>query len=143
MTGKRLEFFLKAIGYPDRAPAGSGAFMLRVDGMEVLAEEADERIVLSYGLTDEESMFHALATYASGRMLVEDAALAYGLRQGGAVDRPLVFLWQESAAGVDEKGLLRFFETFMGSCDWWRARVDSLRGDAAGESEPKSMVIRP
>lgn len=133
MAGARLEFFLKSIGYPDRAPEGSTSFTLRVDGREMQVEESAGRIVLSHVLTDEDARLPMLASYASGRMLREEAALAY--------DSHSAFLWQDAPADADERTLLRLFESFADSCDWWRARVDEREAD--GAAEISEAVIRP
>jgi hypothetical protein len=136
MTGARLEFFLKSIGYPDRMPEGSVSSALRVDGMEVLAEERNGRIVLSYVLTTEASFLPVLSGYAAGRMLREEAVLAH--------DRSSAFLWQDAPANSGARELVRLFETFVDSCDWWRERVDALRGGASASGAPDdTMVIRP
>ena len=138
---KPVERLLVAIGYPERMSGGSAPFTLRVDGMEVIAEEAGERLVLSHALSDDEALLPTLATYAAGRMLREDAVLAYGKV---ANLQPSAFLWQDAPADADARELVRLFETFMDSCDWWRDRVNSLRG---GEAEipdaGQAMVIRP
>ena len=138
---KPVERLLVAIGYPERMSGGSTPFTLRVDGMEIIAEEMDERLVLSYVLSVEESLLPTLAAYAAGRMLRENAVLAYGKVAGL---QPSAFLWQDAPADADVRDLVRFFETFMDSCDWWRDRVNSLRG---GEAEipdaGQAMVIRP
>ena len=142
--GAKLEFFLKSVGYPERIPAGSVSFTMRVDGMEVLAEESAGQIVLSYALTDEEPLITSLATYAAGRILKEDAALAYGRRASAGGEGPCAFIWQAVPDDVGGHGFVRLFETFMDSCDWWRARVDALRGGASdGPSVPATMMIRP
>ena len=134
-TGTRLESFLKVVGYPERVPVGSSAFVLRVDGTEVLAEEVNGRIGLSCKLTDDAQHLPALAMYAAGRILREDAALSWG---DGA------FIWQEATADAGNSDLLRLFETFMDSCDWWRERVDALRGGATATHDvDEDMVIRP
>jgi hypothetical protein len=66
-------------------------------------------------------------------MLREEATLAYG--KGG------VFLWQDAPADADDRALVRLFETFADSCDWWRARVEERgKGDMVEISE---AVIRP
>ena len=136
-AGRRpVERLLADIGYPERISNDSGSFTLRVDGAEVNAEEMNGRIVLSYALSGDERLLPPLATYAAGRMLKEDAVLAFG--DGKAI------LWQEASADSDSIGLRRLFETFMDSCDWWRARVDALReGEAEPESKPETMMIRP
>ena len=131
-----VERLLVAIGYPERTSKGSVAFTLRVDGVEVVAEEMDERLVLLCSLSDDETLLPTLATYAAGRMLKENATLAYGNHSA--------FLWQDVPANADSHALLRLFETFMDSCDWWRARIDALRGNGPAEtSAPETMVIRP
>ena len=123
---------------------GSAPFTIRVDGAEVAVEEMDGRLVLSCGLSDEETFLPSLAAYAAGRMLKEDAALSYGSLGAGASSGPQAFLWQDVSADADAHDLLRFFEMFMDSCDWWRARVDALRGnETAGSSVPETMMIRP
>ena len=128
-----LERLLAAIGYPERASNAEEPFTLRVDGKEVFAEESAGRIVLSHVLTEDDSMIPALAAYAAGRMLREDATLAHG--------KQAAFLWQDAPADADDRTLVRLFETFADSCDWWRARVDE-RGKV-GELEISEAVIRP
>ena len=124
---------LVAIGYPERIPNTDAPFTLRVDGREVLVEMSAGRIVLSVALTEDESMIPALAAYAAGRILREEATLAFG--NGN------VFLWQDAPADADDRTLLRLFESFTDSCDWWRARVEERgKGDAVEISE---AVIRP
>ena len=127
------ERLLVAIGYPEMVPNADGSFTLRVDGKEVLVAESAGRIALSHVLTEDDSMIPTLAAYAAGRMLREDATLAYGRRAA--------FLWQDAAADADDRILVRLFETFADSCDWWRARLDERgKGDAVEISE---AVIRP
>lgn len=136
MGGSAAERLAAAIGYPD-APAGggSGPSIFRVDGAEVLCEETDGRIVLSCRLGGDESRLGALAAFAPGRMLKEDAILAW---DGGAV------LWQDAPAAADRHALLRLFETFMDSCDWWRERAGSAGAAAESESHgPETFVIMP
>ena len=124
---------LAAIGYPERIPNTDAPFTLRVDGREVLVEMSAGRIVLSVALTEDESMIPALAAYAAGRMLREEATLAYA--------KGNVFLWQDAPVDADDRTLLRLFESFTDSCDWWCARVEERgKGDAVEISE---SVIRP
>ena len=124
---------LVVIGYPERIPNTDAPFTLRVDGREVLVEMSAGRIVLSVALTDDESMIPALAAYAAGRMLREEATLAFG--NGN------VFLWQDAPADADDRALVRLFESFSDSCDWWLARVEERgKGEAVEISE---SVIRP
>ncbi len=126
---------IDAIGYPERAPEGAASFTLRIDGMEILAEERDGRLILSRALTDSDELVPTLAGYAAGRLLREEAVLAAEPNAHGA------FLWQDAPATADPQSLVRLFETFLDSCDWWRSRV---AGDAPGTSEPvPEMMIRP
>jgi hypothetical protein len=126
-------------------------FTLRVDGIEVFAEETDGRLVLSYALTDDESLVVQLAAYAAGRMLKEDAVLAYGgvgvaaNHQAAKPPSRQTFIWQDAPADADDRGLIRLFETFTDSCEWWRARVDALSEGGGAQSTPASeaMVILP
>lgn len=120
------------------------AFTIRVDGAEVEVEEMDGRLLLSCALTDDEALLPTLATYATGRMLREDATLSYGVVEGRGSSNYQAFLWQDAPDDADDHGLLSLFETFMDSCDWWRARVDALRGnDTAVSSVTETVMIRP
>ena len=124
---------LVAIGYPERIPNTDAPFTLRVDGRGVFVEMSAGRIVLSVALTEDESMIPALAAYAAGRILREEATLAFG--NGN------VFLWQDAPADADDRALVRLFESFTDSCDWWLARVEERgKGEAVEISE---SVIRP
>ena len=136
-----VERLLAAIGYPERISSGSVSFTLRVDGAEVIAEEMDGRLVLSHALTDDESLLPTLAVYAAGRMLKEYATLAYGNLQPIKTSSSQAFLWQEVPANADSHAMLRLFETFMDSCDWWRARVDAMRGEGASVASAQETVM--
>ena len=150
-SANSIKRLLAAIGYPDRMSEFSAPYILRGDGMEVFAEEIDGRLVLSYALTDDESLVAPRAAYAAGRMLKEDAVLAYGgvgVAANNQAAKPSVrqtFIWQDAPADSDDHGMLRLFETFMDSCEWWRARVDALSegGGAQSTSAPDAMVILP
>ena len=136
MTTDRLEHFLKSVGYPDRVPEGSSSFTMRVDGMEIVAREAGGRIVLSYSPSGDSAIVPTLCSYAAGRILREDAVLA--------CDKSSALLWQDVPASSGEREMVRFFETFVDSCDWWRERVDALSGGATASTAPDdAMVIRP
>ena len=133
MARTAIERLAGAIGYPDRMPEGALAATLRVDGVEVSAAATADRITLSLRLTDAADKLPALAGYAAGRMLREEAVLAYG--DGAA------FLWQDAPAGAGDQARVRLFESFMDSCDWWRARVEGPK--AEGGAEFPEMMIRP
>jgi len=131
-----VERLLAAIGYPERMSGDSAPFVLRVDGAEIAVEETNGRIVLSYVLSDDQGLFPTLASYAAGRIMREDAVLT--------CDKSSAFLWQDAPASSREREMVRLFETFVDSCDWWRERVDALRGgDDASNAPDDAMVIRP
>ena len=78
-----LERFVQVLGYPGSVPAGARTFTLVVDGGEIEAEERDGRLVLTKALCSAEGGeegspdLAALAGYAAGRMLKEEAVLAW------------------------------------------------------------------
>ena len=133
MAKTAIERMAEAIGYPDRMSEGTLLATLRVDGAEVTAAVTGERLVLSQRLTDDADKLPLLAGYAAGRMLREEAVLAYG--DGAA------FLWQDVSARAGDQALVRLFESFMDSFDWWRARVETPRMEE--KSEFPEMMIRP
>ena len=145
-----IERLIEAIGYPERAPAGVLSFTLQVDGADVLAEERGGRLRLSLPLAVEESLFPKFAAYAAGRMLREDATLTVGemaarpasASAASASSRPTLFLWQDVPSSAGGHALARLFETFMDSCDWWRARVEELNGGEE-RAKPELFMIRP
>ena len=136
MTGEALQRLADAIGYPDRIPADVATFILRVDEMEVVAEESGGRLVLTYRLTDSEELFARMAEFAVGRMLKEEATLSAEPAAGG------LFLWQDVDARASAHDLKRLFETFTDSCDWWRERVASIRNERP-QFGPDEMIMRP
>ena len=143
-----IERLIEAIDYPERAPAGALSFTLQVDGADVLAEERGGRLRLSLPLAVEESQFPKFAAYAAGRMLREDATLTVGemaarpATAAPASSRPTLFLWQDVPASAGGHALARLFETFMDSCDWWRARVEDQNGSEE-RAKPELFMIRP
>ena len=137
MSNSAIERLGEAIRYPDRIPGGAGTFVFRVDGMEISAESTGGRIVLKYALTDNESLFEKLAKYAAGRMLKEPAVLAAESPDAGGL-----FIWQDAPSDASAHDLMRLFETFCGSCDWWRERVESVDGGVP-QFGPDQMIMRP
>ena len=133
MASTAIKRLAKAIGYPDRIPDETLVATLRVDDAEVSALVVGNRLVLSQRLSDATNKLPALAGYAAGRMLREEAVLAYG--DGAA------FLWQDAPADAGEQTLVRLFESFMDSCDWWRARVETPRAEE--KTDFPEMMIRP
>ena len=67
------------------------------------ATVAGDRLVLSQRLTGDADKLPALAGFAAGRMLREEAVLAYG--DGAA------FLWQDAPADAGEQALVRLFDS--------------------------------
>ena len=131
-----IERLLRAIGYPDRAPEAALSFTLLVDGVEIVASEEGGMLRLVCRLTDDAAHLPRLAEYAAGRLLREDAVLAFDQRSGAAI------LWREVDGSADERTLQRAFEEFADSCDWWRERID-MQGGAQEASVFPEMMIRP
>ncbi|MBR4518292.1 MAG: hypothetical protein IKO65_04745 [Victivallales bacterium] len=128
-----LENLCAAIAYPDPVPAGATAFQLHVDGGVVAARLMGSRLVLSRAISRQEADLPKLAAYAAGRLLREETVLAWDERAGECI------LWQECPATASAQQLTRFFETFMGSCDWWLARVADLA--APPVSFPELVIV--
>ena len=158
MSANAIARFLEAIGYPERASDGASSFTLQVDGGEIVASAEAGALRLVCPLSDDPAQLPRLAEYAAGRMLREDAVLAFGSAEGLNVEKskvessgtlqpfnlqPSTFLWQDIPATADAHDLRRFFETFCDSCDWWRARLEAEKaGGDAGEPSGE-MMIRP
>ena len=123
-----------AIGYPEEVPTASESFVFSVDGGRVEASVERGRLVLVRGLAAAGDVDLAqFAGYAAGRVLREEAVLAYDPGD----DR--VILWQDVPADADAGLLRRFFEVFAASCDWWLARLD----EAGSATSIPEMTIRP
>lgn len=132
-----LERFTQAIDYPEAPPAGASAFTLVVDGDAVEATVVGGRLRLVKTLRSEEGgelSLAALAGYAAGRLLKEEAVLAWD------ATREAPILWQDVEATADATQLRRFFEVFATSCDWWAARAHETRQEAPRVPE---MMIMP
>jgi hypothetical protein len=123
-----------AIGYPQVVPADVLEFAFKVDGGEVHASDLEKRLVLSREISREEEDLPRLASYSTGRILREDAALYWDGRRGAAM------LAQEIPAAAAPHALKAFFESFADSCDWWLARTAAEPVKTAAFPE---MVIRP
>lgn len=140
-----LERLVAVAEYPETVPPGARSFTLQVDGGQVFAEETGGRIRLVRVLSADPSEWPLLAACAPGRMLREEATPAIGPVPGDRDGKPACFLWQDAPAGADAHALRRLLETFLDSCDWWRARTAEGRGSAAPESAPAlaETIIRP
>ena len=131
----------EAIGYPETVPDGMSAFVFAVDGSEIAARESRGRLVLERCLwepsDDDEIAARVpamLARYAAGRILREEATLAWDPARAAAI------LWQDIPASAPNDRLRRFFEVFAASCDWWDDRVKEM---LTPEPVFPEMVIRP
>ena len=130
-----IQRLAQAIGYPDEVPEGVLSFTVRVDGRDMPAAESGGRLVLRCALQADpaDDVVERFAGYAVGRMLKEEATLAWD------PERSELILWQAVPAQASDAVLRRFFEVFATSADWWFARA---RDDEAVSSIPE-MVIRP
>ena len=126
----------RAIGYPDAVAADAARAALLVDGAEMVASDEGGRAILqatvAVGPSDE--TLAALAGFAAGRILREEAVLAYEPKADAAL------LWQAAPAGADALALRAFFRAFTASWDWWRARVADLERPQPSFPE---VMIRP
>jgi len=141
MPASVLQRLLHAIGYPEEVSDGASAFKIRVDGAEIDArEEPSGRLLLVRELRpapdapENPALLEELAGYAVGRLLREEAVLAYDPIRSSPI------LWQAAAPGAADADLRRLFETFTASCDWWDERLSAT-------AEPSTLfpdlVIRP
>ena len=133
--GNVIARLAQAIGYPEEIPAESRVCVFKVDGQDVEVVEEVGRLVFTRVLSTDpdEAALSRLAGYAAGRILKEEAVLAWD------PSRSALILWQGVSASASDTVLRRVFEVFATSCDWWVARV---RDDEAVSSIPP-MMIRP
>ncbi len=137
MSASATARLARAIGYPQAVPEGASTFTLMVDDGAVTATDAGGRLVLQATLAlcgDKVEELATLAGYAAGRILREDAVLAYD-PQGDSV-----VLWQSIGSGASPMELRQFFERYTASWDWWRARVEELENPKPSFPE---VMIRP
>lgn len=136
-----ISILANAIGYPESIREDLQEVELAVDeGTVKVVNSAGrlrlERVLLKCEPGNElhEQVIVDLAGFAAGRILREDATIAW------EPDSSTVVLWQDVPASLPPEKLKRFFEVFMTSCDWWIDRV-------AERMEPKpifpEMVIMP
>ena len=115
-----LERLCEVIAYPEPVPEGATRFQLRVDGGDVTVRLVGRRLVLSRVIDREDNDLSQLAIFAAGRILKEEAVLAWDERASVCI------LWQDVSDNADGAELTHFFEAFMDSCDWWLARAVEL-----------------
>lgn len=123
-----------AIGYPEKVPDGSSVYAFRVDGWEVIAEKLAGRLVLKSYLDVGYDDLPLFASYAAGRLLREEAVLAWDDKAQKAV------LWREIQQNANSSAMRDAFEEFADSCEWWMQRVLDIH---APKSVFPDMMIRP
>jgi hypothetical protein len=123
-----------AIGYPENVADGSTVYAFRVDGWEIIAEKIGSRLVLKLYLDVAYDDLPLFASYAAGRLLREEAVLAWDDNAQKAV------LWREIPPNADHPMMKDAFEDFADSCDWWVQRVMEI--DAPKSVFP-DIMIRP
>ena len=126
----------RAIGYPDAVAADAARAALLVDGEEVVASEEGGRALLqaTVAAAPSDETLASLAGFAAGRVLREEAVLAYEPKADAAI------LWQAAPYGSDALALREFFRAFTASWDWWRARAAELESPQPSFPE---VMIRP
>ncbi|MBO4345678.1 MAG: hypothetical protein J5833_07975 [Victivallales bacterium] len=129
-----IERLCEAIAYPDPVPDGATSFSLRVDGGDIMARLLGRRLVLSRIIDRNEKDLPQLAAYAAGRILKEEAILAWDERLSACI------IWQELEDKADSAQLTHFFEEFTHSCDWWVVRAGELNAPPVVFPD---IVIRP
>ena len=123
-----------AVGYPEKVADGAQVFTFRVDGEEIVVQCLASRLVLKRYLAVPFGELKVFASYAAGRMLREEAVLAWDDRAEQA------FLWREIPEKADAAEMKAAFEEFVDSCDWWNQRVSEI--DAPKSVFP-DIMIRP
>ena len=124
-----------AIGYPDKvADDGLVVYTFRVDGWEIIAEKIGSRLVLKLYLDVAYDDLPLFASYAAGRLLREEAVLAWDDNAQKAV------LWREIPPNANPSEMKNAFEEFADSCEWWMQRVLDIH---APKSLFPDVLIRP
>ena len=123
-----------AIGYPEKVPDSADVFTFSVDGGAIVAQCLDSRLILKLYLEISFEDLNVFAAYAAGRMLREEAVLAWDERAERA------FLWREIPEKADASVMRAAFEEFADSCEWWLQRVAEI--DVPKSAFP-DILIRP
>ena len=140
-TKSALVRLAEAIGYPERVSEGAKSFTFTVDERDIVATEAKGVLRLrsilmepTAGEADDAKLLR-LAEFAAGRVLREDAVLAW------EPELEALILWQEISAKAEAEDLREFLEVFATSLDWWSDRV----AEEAAVPTPAmpEFVIRP
>lgn len=128
---KNLAFVLN---YPEEIPEDAHDCVFWVDGLQIHAMEQSRGILLRFFLPCSEEQLSDLATFAAGRILREEAVLAWDY-QGSRL-----FLWRELSGLTDEHVIRQDFEDFVDSCEWWYARCSEKE---VPQSVLPDILIRP
>jgi hypothetical protein len=123
-----------AIGYPEKVSQGLSVYAFRVDGWEIIAEKQAGRLILKSYLDIGYDDLPKFASYVAGRLLREEAVLAWDDKTQKAV------LWREIPENSNPAAMKEAFEEFADSCEWWMQRLSDIR---APESVFPDILIRP
>jgi hypothetical protein len=123
-----------AIGYPERVADNSSVYAFRVDGWEIIAEKLAGRLILKCYLDIGYDDLPEFASYVAGRLLREEAVLAWDDKAQNAV------LWREIPENANSAAMKEAFEEFADSCEWWMQRLSDIR---APENVFPDILIRP
>jgi hypothetical protein len=123
-----------AIGYPEKVADNSSVYAFRVDGWEIIAEKQAGRLILKSYLDIGYDDLPEFASYVAGRLLREEAVLAWDDKTQKAV------LWREIPENSNPAVMKEAFEEFADSCEWWMQRLSDIR---APESVFPDILIRP
>ncbi len=126
---------LTAVGYPaEEIPAVLSSSAFTVDGLEmrIAGEPGGVRFEFRLGAADDAALAR-LGSFASGRIVREDSVLALDPSDGS------LFIWQRVGSSESDDAIVRSFESFAASAEWWNDRL----GDGKPQDEVPEMVIRP
>ena len=123
-----------AINYPEKVSEDSSVYAFRVDGWEIIAEKTGGRIVLKHYLDVGYDDLPQFASYAAGRLLREEASLAWDESAQKAL------LWRETAPNPNPAEMKDAFEEFADSCEWWMQRALDIH---VPERAFPDVLIRP
>lgn len=110
-----------AINYPEQVADRESVHAFRVDGGVCFAEMIGGRLILRRVLEVPEEEVTRFAGYAAGRLLREEAVLAWDERA------EQLMLWQEMPMQGSAAEIAAAFEDFCDSYDWWLQRVNDLQ----------------
>jgi hypothetical protein len=123
-----------AINYPEKVPQGLSVYAFRVDGWEIIAEKIGNRLVLKHYLDIDYDDLPQFASYVAGRLLREEASLAWDENAQKAL------LWREIISSANLAEMKDAFEEFADSCEWWMQRTLDIH---TPKSAFPDVLIRP